>query len=70
MRFDKFTLKVQEALQDAQAMAATLGHQAIEPEHMLLSLLQQQDGIASAIVTKLNAAPQKIEQELEAYLKK
>jgi ATP-dependent Clp protease ATP-binding subunit ClpB len=51
-------------------MAATLGHQAIEPEHMLLSLLQQQDGIASAIVTKLNAAPQKIEQELEAYLKK
>jgi len=70
MRFDKFTLKVQEALQDAQTMAATLGHQAIEPEHMLLSLLQQQDGIASAIVTKLNAAPQKIEQELEAYLKK
>jgi ATP-dependent Clp protease ATP-binding subunit ClpB len=70
MRFDKFTLKVQEALQDAQTMASTLGHQAIEPEHMLLSLLQQQDGIASAIVTKLNAAPQKIEQELEAYLKK
>ncbi|NLN39619.1 MAG: ATP-dependent chaperone ClpB [Smithella sp.] len=70
MRFDKFTLKVQEALQDAQTMAATLGHQAIEPDHMLLSLLQQQDGIASAIVTKLNAAPQKIEQELEAYLKK
>ena len=32
--------------------------------------MQQQDGIASAIVTKLNAAPQKIEQELEAYLKK
>jgi ATP-dependent Clp protease ATP-binding subunit ClpB len=70
MRFDKFTLKVQEALQDAQTMASTLGHQAIEPEHMLLSLLQQQDGIASAIVTKLNVAPQRIEQELEAYLKK
>ncbi|HRV44787.1 MAG TPA: ATP-dependent chaperone ClpB [Smithellaceae bacterium] len=70
MRFDKFTLKVQEALQDAQTLASTLGHQAIEPEHLLICLLQQPDSIASAILAKLGASPQRIEQELNAYLKK
>jgi ATP-dependent Clp protease ATP-binding subunit ClpB len=70
MRFDKFTLKVQEALQDAQTLAGSMGHQAIEPEHLLVCFLQQQDGIAGAIVNKLNASPQKIEQELNQYLKK
>ncbi|MEN6637667.1 MAG: ATP-dependent chaperone ClpB [Smithella sp.] len=70
MRFDKFTLKVQEALQDAQSLAGTLGHQAIEPEHLLVSLLQQQDGIAGAILNKLNVSPQKVEQELHHNLKK
>ena len=70
MRFDKFTLKVQEALQEAQTLAQTMGHQAIEPEHLLVCFLQQQDSIAAAILTKLNATPQKIEQELQTYLKK
>ena len=70
MRFDKFTLKVQEALQDAQTMATSLGHQYIEPEHLLVCFLQQPDSIASAVLTKLGATPQKIEQELSAYLKK
>jgi ATP-dependent Clp protease ATP-binding subunit ClpB len=70
MRFDKFTLKVQEALQDAQTLAGTLGHQAIEPEHLLASLLQQQDGIAGAILNKLNVSPRKVEQELHIDLKK
>ncbi|GAB6270841.1 MAG: ATP-dependent chaperone ClpB [Smithella sp.] len=70
MRFDKFTLKVQEALQDAQSLAGTLGHQAIEPEHLLVSLLQQQDGIAGAILNKLNVSSQKVEQELHHDLKK
>lgn len=70
MRFDKFTLKVQEALQESQSLASSLGHQAIEPEHLLLSFLNQEDGIVSAILKKLNVQPQKIEQELNNYLKK
>lgn len=36
MRFDKFTLKVQEALQEAQSLAGSMGHQSIEPEHLLV----------------------------------
>jgi ATP-dependent Clp protease ATP-binding subunit ClpB len=70
MRFDKFTLKVQEALQDAQSLADSLGHQAIEPEHLLICFLRQEDGIVGSILSKLNASQQKIEKELEAYLKK
>ncbi|MHB8138938.1 MAG: ATP-dependent chaperone ClpB [Smithellaceae bacterium] len=70
MRFDKFTLKVQEALQDAQSLAGSLGHQSIEPEHLLICFLRQEDGIAGAILNKLNASPQKIERELDQYLKK
>ncbi len=70
MRFDKFTLKVQEALQDAQSLAGSLGHQTVEPEHLLVCFLRQEDGIAGAILNKLNASPQKAEQELNHYLKK
>ncbi|MEN6469288.1 MAG: ATP-dependent chaperone ClpB [Smithella sp.] len=70
MRFDKFTLKVQEAIQDAQSLAGTLGHQTIEPEHLLVCFLRQEDGIVGAIMNKLNASPQKTEQELDRYLRK
>lgn len=70
MRFDKFTLKVQEALQETQPLVGELGHQAIEPEHLLVCFLRQDDSIVSAILNKLNASPQKIEKELDAHLKK
>jgi ATP-dependent Clp protease ATP-binding subunit ClpB len=70
MRFDKFTLKVQEALQEAQSLAGSLGHQSLEPEHLLLCFLRQEDGIVSAILNKLNVSPQKIERELDSHLKK
>jgi ATP-dependent Clp protease ATP-binding subunit ClpB len=70
MRFDKFTLKVQEALQDAQSLAGSYGHQMVEPEHLLIALIKQEDGIAGAIFKKLGAEPQKIEQELASYLQK
>src|SRR5208282_6063572 len=70
MRFDKFTLKVQEAIQEAQSLCGSLGHQSIEPEHLLVCFLRQEESIASAIINKLNASPQKIEQELTHHLKK
>src|SRR5664280_1986245 len=70
MRFDKFTLKVQEALQNAQSLAGSYGHQMVEPEHLLISLIQQEEGIAGAILKKLGAQPQKVEQELASYLQK
>ncbi|MBI4634136.1 MAG: ATP-dependent chaperone ClpB [Deltaproteobacteria bacterium] len=63
MRFDKFTLKVQEALQEAQTLAGSYGHQGIEPEHLLAALLEQPEGIAGDIVKKLGADPKRLGNE-------
>ena len=70
MRFDKFTLKVQEALQDAQALAASMGHQSIEVEHLLTALLKQPEGIVGAILKKLGANSPAIEAELKKSLER
>ena len=70
MRFDKFTLKVQEALQEAQTLAGSYGHQSVDPEHLLVSFLQQEEGIIGAILNKSGINPQQIEQELTKYLQK
>ena len=45
MRFDKLTVKAQDALQAEQKLAAERGHQQIEPLHLLAALAAQQDGI-------------------------
>src|SRR4026207_1875391 len=44
MRLDKLTVKAQEAVQAAQSLADQGNHQALEPEHLLLALIQQQEG--------------------------
>ncbi len=68
MRFDKFTLKVQEALQEAQGAASQMGHQALDVEHLFLSLLKQPEGIVSEIVRKLGPDPRRIEAEIRKAL--
>ena len=52
MRFDKFTTKLQEALAEAQSSALGKDQQYIEPEHLLLALLGQEDGGASGLLAK------------------
>ena len=44
MRFDKLTTKFQQALQEAQSIAVGHDNQFIEPQHLLLALLEQEDG--------------------------
>ncbi|NLN60843.1 MAG: ATP-dependent chaperone ClpB [Deltaproteobacteria bacterium] len=70
MRFDKFTLKVQEGLQEAQGEAARSGHQAIEAEHLLLVLLRQEGGIVGEILRKTGIDPARLEMELRQSLDK
>ncbi len=53
MRLDKFTIKAQEAIQEAQQFAAAKGHQQVEPLHLLVSLIQQQQGVVVPIIKKL-----------------
>src|SRR3972149_1120534 len=50
MRFDKLTLKAQEAVQAAQSLADQESHQAMEPEHLLLALIQQQEGVVGPVL--------------------
>jgi ATP-dependent Clp protease ATP-binding subunit ClpB len=70
MRFDKFTLKVQEAIQEAQGLASQYGHQALDVEHLFVSLLRQPEGITSEIIKKLGADPRRIEGELQKALER
>ena len=50
MRIDKLTTKFQEALADAQSLAAGRDNQYIEPVHVLAALVAQQDGSARSLM--------------------
>ena len=61
MRFDKFTTKFQQALSDAQSLAVGHDNQIIEPQHLLLALLEQEDGGTTSLLQRagVNAPPLK-----------
>ncbi len=60
MRFDRLTLKAQEALQQSQALAQSTGHPEIRPLHLLLALASQPEGIVAPILEKLGADPRAV----------
>ncbi len=55
MNFNKFTIKSQEAVQNAQEIAANYGNQIIEPEHLLAALIQDSEGVVVPILQKAGA---------------
>ena len=69
MRFDKLTLKAQEALQEAQALAEKHEHQQVEPEHLLVALLQQSEGFVPQVFQKLGVSLPNLLSQLEEGLK-
>ncbi|MGQ9523500.1 MAG: ATP-dependent chaperone ClpB [Armatimonadota bacterium] len=68
MRLDRLTVRAQEALQEANETAQGYGHQQIEPEHVLLALVRQRDGIVAPIIQRLGSDPARIASALEAHL--
>src|SRR5512142_976080 len=52
MRFDKFTTKLQQALSDAQSLAVGADNQFIEPQHLLLALLNDADSGAGSLLAR------------------
>ena len=68
MRFDKLTIKAQEAFAEAQRLASDRGNPAVEPEHLLLALLQQGDGVVAPIMEKIGIDGELIAAELEQRL--
>ncbi len=70
MTFDKFTIKVQEALKAAQSLAQNNENQQIEPLHLLVSLIEQQDGIATPLFQKLGVNLYTLLNDLKVELDK
>src|ERR1700674_4380228 len=68
VRFDKFTLKAQEAVQSAQDIAGRHDHQQIEPLHLLGALVAQHDGIVPPLLARLGVRPETLAGEIEARL--
>src|SRR2546422_194132 len=53
MAIERFTVKAQEALAAAQGLAEKHSHQQVEPEHLLLALLQQKEGVVAPVLQKI-----------------
>jgi ATP-dependent Clp protease ATP-binding subunit ClpB len=70
MNVNKLTLKVQEALGEAQAMAIRSGHQQIDLEHLLTALLEQENGLASSLLLKADVEPMALLNRLRQELGK
>src|SRR5580704_4810706 len=65
LRFDRLTVKAQEATQAAQEMAARAGQQQVEPLHILWALIAQGDGVVPPLLEKLGASPAALASEAE-----
>jgi ATP-dependent Clp protease ATP-binding subunit ClpB len=69
-RFDKLTLKAQEAMQAAQEMAARYGQQQVQPLHVLWALLAQGDGVVPPLLEKLGVSPTQLASEVEKQVER
>ena len=68
LRYDKLTVKAQEALQEAQDIAAKAGQQQLEPLHLLAALVAQHDGVVPPLLNRLGVRPETLEAEIHAQL--
>ena len=68
IRFDKLTIKAQEALQSAQEIAQKLNHQEVDCEHLLLALIEQPEGLVRPVLEKLGLSPDALVQKLDDEL--
>ena len=68
MRWDKFTVMSQEAIQAAQAQAAERGHPEVRPEHLLQSFLAQDENIVVAVLAKIGADRARLRSAVERTL--
>ncbi|HOU14861.1 MAG TPA: ATP-dependent chaperone ClpB [Anaerolineae bacterium] len=67
---NRYTEKSQEALLRAQGLATERGNPQIEPEHLLLALLEQRDGIVPQVILRLGADPQRLRVDLEQAIQR
>ncbi|HZJ88177.1 MAG TPA: ATP-dependent chaperone ClpB [Sphaerochaeta sp.] len=68
MNSDKMTIKLRQAIGDADMLANTHGNAEISSEHLLYALLNQQDGVLVPLFERVGIAPAKVVEKLEALL--
>ena len=68
MTFDKFTIKAQEAVQEAVRIAEARRQQAIEPEHLLAAIMKTGQQVVQFLFRKLSVSEQAVSQALEAQM--
>jgi len=69
MDFTRYTNRAQQAALKAQSIATEYHHTSIEPAHVFLSLMEQEDGLAPRIIQKIGAGTAAIQAELGANLR-
>ncbi len=67
-RFDKLTIKAQEAVANAQSLAAEQGHPEIDPVHLLAALLSESDGIVKPLLDRIGVNWSQLNRMVEAEL--
>ena len=70
MRIDKFTTKFQQALADAQSLAVGKDNPYLEPQHLLLALMDQQDSATASILSKAGVNVQPLREALKASIER
>ena len=68
MNYDRFTLKAQEIIQDASGEARKRDHAEIAPEHLLVAILEQEEGVGGLLVERIGADRAALESEARALL--
>lgn len=70
MRFDRFTIRGQEAVQEAVGLAEKAENQQVEPEHLLASMLEQAEGVVKPILGKIGANASTVLSDVQAAIAK
>ena len=70
LRFEKMTVKAQEAIQSAQEVAAQNENQQIEPIHLLAALVAQADGVVPPLLARLGIHSEALKQEMEREIER
>ncbi|HET9411152.1 MAG TPA: ATP-dependent chaperone ClpB, partial [Candidatus Dormibacteraeota bacterium] len=70
MRLDRFTEKAQEALQDAAELSRENGQQAVDPEHLLLALIRQDEGVGRTLLERAGVSTQALEPALVSAIER
>ena len=68
IKFDKFTTKAQEAIRTSQEMANSLGSPTLTPEHLLLALISQEDGVVPALLDQMGVDRSAMESGVRSLL--